>query len=284
MKQYKKYGGLTVSVLKNLVVWGIGLILLTPLFWMISASFKSDDFEVYSFPIQWLPENPTFNAYKYIFTHVRYVNFPAALLNSTMVVTAVTIGSFITCVLAAYAFSKMNFRGRDKIFLLVIISMVIPGEMLFIPQFIIYQSLHLVDKLPVLMVGAIFANAFGLFMIRQSFSVVPNDIIDSATIDGASHITIVKKIMVPLGKQSIITFLLLQFTWVWNDYQGPLLWITSKKNYTATMALSMLKSMADSGTPVSMAGSVMSIIPVIVLFVIFQKYFEQNVISAAIKG
>lgn len=284
MKQYKKYGKLTVSLFKNLIIWLVGLVLLSPLFWMISASLKRDDFEVYSFPIKWLPENATLDAFKYIFTHVRYVNFPAALLNSTIVVIAVTIGSFITCILAAYAFSKIKFIGRDKVFLLIIISMVIPGEMLFIPQFVIYQSLHLVDKLPVLMVGAIFANAFGLFMIRQSFATIPNDIIDSATIDGASHFMIIKNIMIPLGKQSIITFLLLQFTWVWNDYQGPLLWITSKKNYTATIALSMLRSTSDSGTPVSMAGSVLSIIPVILLFIIFQKYFEQNIISAAVKG
>lgn len=284
MKRYKKYREFTASFFKNLMVWLIGLVLLAPLFWMISASLKRDDFEVYSFPIKWVPENPSLDAFKYIFTHVRYVNFPAALINSTIVVVAVTIGSFITCILAAYAFSKINFKGRDKIFLLVIISMVIPGEMLFIPQFVVYQSLHLVDKLPVLMIGAIFANAFGLFMIRQSFATIPNDIIDSATIDGASHFTIIKNVMIPLAKQSIITFLLLQFTWVWNDYQGPLLWITSKKNYTATIALSLLRSTSDAGTPVSMAGSVISILPVILLFIIFQKYFEQNIISAAVKG
>ena len=284
MKKYENSKNLIAALFRNFIIWIFGLILLTPLFWMIVASLKKDDLEVYSFPIKWIPEDPTLNAYKYIFSHVRYVNFPAALLNSTIVVVIVTIGSFITCVFAAYAFSKMQFKGRNKIFLLIIISMVIPGEMLFIPQFVIYQSLHLVDTLPVLMIGGIFVNAFGIFLIRQSFASIPDDLINSAKIDGASHLIIIKNIMVPLGKESIITFLLLQFTWVWNDYQGPLLWITSKKNYTATIALSMLRSTSDSGTPVAMAGSVLSIVPVIILFIVFQKYFEESVISTGIKG
>jgi multiple sugar transport system permease protein len=125
---------------------------------------------------------------------------------------------------------------------------------------------------------------FGVFLIRQSFTAVPRELTEAAEIDGSSKLNTIFRIMVPLAKESIITFLLLQFTWVWNDYQGPLLWISSKDNYTVTFALAILRSVSDSGTPVLMAGSVLSLIPVVLLVVFFQKYFEKSVISAGIKG
>lgn len=272
------------DLVRNLFGWGLGLALLMPLFWMLSASFKTNDFNVFSFPIQWIPEDPTSHAYEFIFKNATYVNFSQAVLNSLFVVLATGIGSFVTCVLAAYAFSKLNFKGRDALFMLFIVSMAIPGEMLFVPQLVVYNQLHVVDTLWSLILPSIFANVFGVFLIRQSFMAIPKELSEAAEMDGASQFTIAFRLMVPLAKETIITFLLLQFTWVWNDFQGPLLWITNKNNYTVTYALSMLRSISDSGTPVLMAGSILSLIPVLVLFVVFQKYFEKSVISAGVKG
>ncbi len=280
----KKTKRILRDIIRNILGWGLGLILLTPLFWMLSASFKNNDFDVFSFPIQWIPENPTFHAYEFIFKGSAYVNFMQSLGNSLLVVVAATAGSFLTCVLAAFAFSKMQFKGRNTIFLMFIFSMAIPGEMLFVPQFIVYNEIHVIDNLLALILPTVFANVFGVFMIRQSFVSIPNEMCEAAEIDGASKLTILFRIMVPLAKETIITFLLLQFTWVWNDYQGPLLWITSKENFTVTYTLSMLRSISDSGTPVLMAGSVLSLIPVLILFICFQKYFEKSVVSAGIKG
>ena len=268
----------------NALGWALGIVLLSPLFWMISASFKKNDFAVFSFPIEWIPMQPTLHAYQFIFKGSAYVNYIQSLLNSLFVVGLITAGSFLTCILAAYAFSKIQFAGRNAIFMFFIVCMAVPGEVLFVPTLAIFNVLGLIDTLWALIIPSIFANIFGVFLIRQNFASIPKELTEAAVIDGAPNLAILFRIMAPLAKESIITFLLLQFTWVWNDYQGPLLWINSKENYTVAYALAMLRSVSDSSTPVLMAGSVISLMPVIVLVVFFQKYFEKNVISAGIKG
>lgn len=273
-----------LQVLKNILIWLVALGLLTPLFWMLSASFKNNDIEVFSYPIKWIPGNPTLHAYEYIFTHTQAVDLPRAFLNSTFVVLVVTIGSFITCVFAAYAFSKIQFRGSNMLFIMVILSLAIPGDVLLVPQFAIFQKIGVINHLSALYIVPVLSNAFGVFMIRQAFVNIPRDLTDSARIDGASHLSIIKNIMVPLSKESIITFLLLQFTWIWNDFQSPLLWISDQKKYTLPIALNMLKSFSDNGTPVVMAGSIITLVPIVIIFIVFQKYFEKSLISAGVKG
>ncbi|MCG8499963.1 MAG: carbohydrate ABC transporter permease [Firmicutes bacterium] len=273
-----------IFFIKNIIMWCIALTLLMPLFWMLSASFKRDNIEVFSFPIKWIPENPTLDSYYFLFKPNPVVNISQSFMNSILVVLIISVASFFTCVFAAYAFSRMEFVGRDVIFIFVIISMAVPPELLIVPHFVTYSMMGVVDTLAVLCIGPIFANAFGTFLIRQTFLGIPKSIIESAKMDGASHLTTLFRIIVPLAKETIITFLLLQFTWVWNNYMGPLLWIKSSDKYTIPLAIKILQELSDAGTPVIMAGSVLSIVPIILIFITFQKYFEKSVISAGVKG
>src|SRR4051794_20260158 len=212
----------------------IGIAFLMPFLWMISASFKVEE-EVLSFPIKWIPQN--WNAienYKEVWTG----SMPFLLLywNSIKVTVLTTLVSCTVSCLAAYGFAKINFKGRDFIFLIVLATFMIPPQTLLVTQFLLYRWLGLYDT----HTGLILLNSFsvfGTFMLRQFYLGISNEIIESARMDGAGHFRIFTSICLPLVRPAIATYAILRFIWTWNDFQNPLIFLRSKELYTIQLGV-----------------------------------------------
>jgi multiple sugar transport system permease protein len=248
---------------------------------MVSASFKGVN-SVYAFPIEWVPKEPTLAGYKNLFAGD--FSFTTFYRNSVFVSAMALIGTFFSCTLAGYAYSKINFVGRDKLFLLKLSTTMIPGTVTMLPTFIIYRSLGLVNSLTALWLPLFFGGAFGVMLMRQNMLSIPNELIESAKIDGASHPRIYWKIALPCVRPSIATLLFMYFLWTWNDYERPLLYIQSRELFTLPFAVKYFANEHTSNVPAIMAANVVSMAIIIILFFVCQKYFVQSVVSSGIKG
>jgi len=190
----------------------------------------------------------------------------------------------VNAAFASYAFSWLQFKGRDGLFLFFLAAMMIPTQVLIVPSFLIFKTFGWIDTYWALIIPFV-SNAFGIFLIRQSFLSIPRDLVDAAKIDGCGHLRIIGNIMVPSSKASFISFALLTFTWRWNDYFWPLIMTNSTKMRTLPVGLVFLRTSEGSiEWNVVMAAAVMVMLPVILLFVTLQRYFVQGVMSSGIKG
>jgi len=259
----------------------MGVLTIMPFIWMISTSFKGIN-DVYAFPIQWIPKNPTIEGYLKLF--VGDFSFITFYRNSIFVASMAMIGTFFSCTMAGYAYSKINFFGRDKLFLLKLSTTMIPGMVTMLPTFIIYRTLGLVNTLTALWLPMFFGGAFGVMLMRQNMVSVPNELIESARIDGAGHPRIYWSIMLPSVKPAIATLLFMYFIWTWNDYERPLLYIQSRDLFTLPFAVKYFANEQTSNIPAIMAANVVSMSMIIILFFFCQKYFIRSVISSGIKG
>lgn len=259
----------------------MGIMFLLPFAWMISASLKIEE-EVLTFPIQWIPDQ--FNAienYKKIWTGA----LPFSLLywNSIKVTVLTTITSALVSALAAYAFAKISFKGKNAIFMIILATYMVPPQTLLVTQFLLYRWIDLYDT----HLGLILLNAFsvfGTFMLRQFFMSVNNEIIEAARIDGAGHLRIFSHIAFPLIRPAIATYAILRFIWTWNDFQSPFIFLNSETLYTIQIGI---KSFADDhGTVYSlmMAASVSAIVPLLIVFIIGQKHVIEGVQLGGVKG
>jgi ABC-type glycerol-3-phosphate transport system permease component len=248
---------------------------------MISASFKGVN-DVYTFPIEWIPKNPTVAGYKNLFAGE--FSFLTFYRNSVFVAAMALVGTFFSCTLAGYSYSKINFFGRDKLFLIKLSTTMIPGMVTMLPTFIIYRTLGLVNTLTALWLPLFFGGAFGVMLMRQNMISVPNELLESAKIDGASHPRIYWNIMLPCVKPSIATLLFMYFLWTWNDYERPLLYIQSRELFTLPFAVKYFSNEQTSNVPAIMAANVVSMSVIIIMFFLCQKYFVQSVVNSGIKG
>ena len=272
-------------VLKTLftIIFGFGGILCVfPFLWMLSTSFKGME-DVFTFPIEWIPSRPTLDAYRRVFAG----DFPFLLFfrNSVFVTTLALIGTFFSCTLAGYAFSKIKFFGRDKIFLLMLSSAMIPTIVTMLPTFMIYRSLGLVGTLVPMWLPFFLGGTFGVMIMRQNMVSIPEELIESARIDGASHPQIYWYIALPSVKPAIATLLFMYFLWSWNDYERPLLYLQGQRHlFTLPFAVQNFANENLQNIPAIMAANIVSITVVIIMFIFCQKYFVQSVMSSGIKG
>ncbi|MEH7238630.1 carbohydrate ABC transporter permease [Bacillus sp. JJ1562] len=259
----------------------IGIAFLMPFFWMISASLKVEK-EVLTFPIQWIPE--TWNAienYKEVWTG----SMPFLLLywNSIKVTILTTLISCTISALAAYGFAKINFKGRDWIFLIVLATFMIPPQTLLVTQFLLYRWIGLYDT----HMGLILLNSFsvfGTFMLRQFYLGISNEIIESARMDGAGHFRIFASIALPLVRPAIATYAILRFIWTWNDFQYPLIFLRSKELFTIQLGVQSFADQHGSVYSLMMAASVSAILPLLIIFVIGQKNVIEGIQLGGVKG
>jgi multiple sugar transport system permease protein len=271
----------TLKIFLSLLLWTGSLLCIFPFLWMISTSFKGVN-DVYTFPIEWIPKNPTTAGYMHLFAGE--FSFLTFYRNSIFVAAMAMVGTFFSCTLAGYAYSKINFFGRDKLFLLKLSTTMIPGMVTMLPTFIIYRTLGLVNTLTALWLPLFFGGAFGVMLMRQNMISVPNELMESAKIDGASHPRIYWSIMLPCVKPSIATLLFMYFLWTWNDYERPLLYIQSRELFTLPFAVKYFSNEQTSNVPAIMAANVISMAVIIVMFFVCQKYFVQSVVNSGIKG
>jgi multiple sugar transport system permease protein len=259
----------------------IGIAFLMPFLWMISASFKVEK-DVLTFPIQWIPQN--WNAvenYKEVWTG----SMPFLLLywNSIKVTVLTTLVSCTISCLAAYGFAKINFKGRDFLFLIVLATFMIPPQTLLVTQFLLYRWVGLYDT----HTGLILLNSFsvfGTFMLRQFYLGISNEIIESARMDGAGHFRIFTAIALPLVRPAIATYAILRFIWTWNDFQNPLIFLRSKELYTIQLGVQSFSDQHGSVYSLMMAASVSAILPLLIIFIIGQKNVIEGIQLGGVKG
>lgn len=279
MKKRNKGGTIVFNILKYAVVLLLTVSMLIPFLWMVSASFKTN-LEVFSFPIQWIPEVFHFENYSNIW---KIADYPLIFFNTAKLTVIITILQIITSTLAAYAFSKIYFPERDKLFLLYLATMMVPYQVVMIPQFSIIRSMGLTNTHMALILIQAF-TPMGVFLIKQFFDGIPNELIEAARIDGLNEFGIYSKIMLPLAKSSMISLAILTITATWNDFLAPLIYISDSKLYTIQLGLRNLCSEYTAEYGQIMAASVISVIPIFLIYCIFQRFFEEGMVSGAVKG
>ncbi|WP_093193526.1 carbohydrate ABC transporter permease [Salimicrobium halophilum] len=259
----------------------VGIIFLLPFLWMISASFKVEA-EVLAYPIEWIPS--TWNAvenYKEVWFGSN--SFLLYYWNSIKVSFLTTFVSVFFSSIAAYSFAKIHFKGRDVLFLIVLLTYMIPPQAIIVPQYLLYSSVGLIDT----HLGLILLNsfsAFGTFMLRQFFMGVNDEIIESAKMDGAGHFRTFFSIALPLVKPAIATYAILRFIWTWNDYQNPLIFLRSEHLYTIQIGIEQFADAHGSIYSLMMAAAVSAVIPLLIVFVVGQKRVIEGISLGGVKG
>ncbi|SFM10509.1 carbohydrate ABC transporter permease [Salibacterium qingdaonense] len=268
------------KVIITIIMFAIGLLFLMPFIWMLSASLKAET-NVFSYPIEWIPSDWKWDNYR----RVWFGEQPFILYywNSIKVTVLTTLLSVTVSAMAAYGFSKIHFKGRNALFLIVLATFLIPAQAILVPQFMMYRVLNLFDT----HLGLILLNSFsvlGTFLLRQFFSSIQDDYIDAAKMDGASHFTIFYKVVVPMMIPAISTYAILRFIWTWNDYQGPLIFLRSDHLSTIQLAIERFSTSSGELYSLIMAGSVSAILPLIIIFIIGQKYVIEGIARGGVKG
>ncbi|MEG0720827.1 MAG: carbohydrate ABC transporter permease [Lachnospiraceae bacterium] len=254
-------------------------ICLVPFWWMLMSSFKYAS-DIFAVPIQWIPKRVTINNYVKLFNEIPFLKY---IFNSSKLTVIITLGQVLTCTLAAYAFARLRFPGRNQIFLAYLGTMMIPWHAIMIPQFDIITKLGLYDTHSGLILLHLF-SPFGVFLLRQYFLSIPNDLSEAARIDGCGELRLCYQIIVPLCKPAIATLIIFTFKNTWNDYLGPLIYLNSQENYTIQIGLKRFVGMYGTDFGPILAGAVISVIPILIIFVCSQKYFVEGIAMSGIKG
>lgn len=257
----------------------LALLMLLPFAWMVSASLKLDK-DVFRFPIEWIPAVPQWDNYSTIWTRIPFLTF---FMNTFKLTVIITLLQLVTSSFAAYAFAKLKFPGRDWLFLAYIGSIAIPWQVYMVPQFIMMRRFGLVDTHWSLILLQAF-SAFGVFLLRQFFVSIPDEILDAARIDGMSEYGIFYRIMLPLSKPALATLTIFTSVAVWNDFMGPLIYLNSMKLKTIQLGLRMFIQQYSADYALIMAAALVSLIPVVILFLFLQRFFIEGIASTGVKG
>lgn len=265
----------------TIILAAIGLVCIYPFLFMLSSSFKISG-DVLSKPMQLIPDPIIFTNFSDLFGGP-YYDFGQWYIN-TIVMTGLTILIKVFVVtITAYAFAKINFKGRDAIFLVLLTSLMIPSDIMLIPRYIIFKQLHILDTMWSLVLPATF-DIYFVFMIRQSFIGIPDSISEAAKIDGCKHFQIYYRIILPLAKPAVVTMVLFTFVWSWNDYMGPYIFISSLDKQMLSVGIKLFTEGTVTDPALQMAAATLVLVPVLVLFLFSQKYFVEGATSGAVKG
>lgn len=268
---------------KTIILYGLliclSLLILLPFFWMVSSSLKTSQ-DVFSVPMTWFPKNPVWKNFSDIWTKIPLLLF---FKNSFKLSIIITLLQVLTSSFAAYPFAKMKFPGKDFLFLCYVATIAVPWQVFMIPQFILIRKLHLADTHLSLILMQAF-TAFGVFLIRQSYLGIPQELSEAARIDGLSEFGIYSKIMLPLSKPAIATLTIFSFVNVWNDYMGPMIYLNSNELKTIQLGLRMFITQYSADYNLIMAAALVSLIPVGVLFLSMQRFFIEGVATSGLKG
>jgi len=263
----------------HLVLLPLAAVMLLPLAWTVIASFETFA-ETQHFPPILRPATLRWQNYQEV---LQLSPFPRWFLNTLIVTVLVVIANLLTCSLAGYTFARLRFFGRDAVFLLVLATLMIPFQVIMIPTFLIVRKLGLIDTLWALVVPNL-TGAFGVFLLRQFFKTLPIELEEAARIDGASRLGILFKIVLPLSGPVLATLAVVTFMWTWNDFLWPLVTIYSERNMTLQLGLLTFQGAHKTNTNLLMAANVMSMLPVLGLFFLAQRYFIRGIATTGLKG
>ncbi len=279
MTKSRFFQGVELTILYAILII-MSLCFIVPFFWLISSSFKEPS-ELFQVPVRWFPKAIQFANYEKMFNTIPFWLY---LGNTVNIVIWNIIGSLISCSLVAYGFSRLRWPGRDKGFILVLVTMILPFQVTMIPQFLMFQKLGWVGTPLPLTVTAFFGNPFYIFLLKQFFSVLPDELTQAARIDGAGEFRIFWQICIPLARPAMATVAIFSFMRCWNDYIGPLLYLSDNRQYTLSIGVQLIRSTLDPKWEVLMAAGVVMVMPVLVIFFLTQKYFIQGISMSGIKG
>jgi multiple sugar transport system permease protein len=272
------------NVLKRMAIYAAVLVgaslTLVPFLWMVSTSLKTRE-QLYRFPPEWIPNPINLESYRVLFNPLPFSTF---FLNSTQVAVLATVGTLLSCSLAAYAFARLRFPGREVIFALLLATMMIPSQVLLLPLFILYKNINWLNTLYPLWVPSFLGSAFGTFLLRQFFLSLPSELTDAAKIDGCSHFGIYWRIILPLAGPGLATLGIFTFMGSWNSFLVPLIVISHNNLKTVPLGLAALQGSNEIRLNAVMAASTLSILPILIVFFFAQKYFVQGVVLTGIKG
>lgn len=268
------------GILFYLMLVVIIAVTILPFVWMVSSSFKGSE-AIRTIPIRWIPEHPTLEGYRRVF-NMQGFSFARASLNSLVLAIACTVVAVGSAAMAAFVFAKLPFRGSGKLFGLYLATMMIPGTVTMVPNYIILRTLGLLDTYTGLILPSL-ANAFGVFLMRQSMMSVNDAYMESAYLEGASLYRIFFQIMLPMVMPTLSTMVLLSFMGSWNSYLWPLIVLTSTDKQTLQVVLGNMNGMYKNNEHVLMAGAVLTILPILAVYLVSQRYVDQGISLGGLK-
>jgi multiple sugar transport system permease protein len=266
-------------LLVNGLLLGAVVLTLLPLVWMVSVSLMSPG-EASTYPPPLLPSQVTFANYRELFAQTGMGRY---LVNSVVLTTAVTLASLLVNVAAGYAFAKLRFAGRDRIFKLLLGALVIPSQVAMVPLFLLLKQLGLVNTYGGVIVPAL-ASIFGIFVVRQYALTVPDDLLEAARIDGASEFRIFHAVILPMLQPIVVTLAVFTSLGTWNDFMWPLIVLNDSELYTLPVALASLSREHVQDNELMMAGAVLTTLPVLLVFLALQRYYIQGITLGSVKG
>ncbi|MFB3895902.1 MAG: carbohydrate ABC transporter permease [bacterium] len=277
----KRYQHLVFNIIIYLLCTAGAVLFVLPFIWMISTSLK-DSNAVFTFPPQWIPRPTQWSNYPESWTLLPFTRF---LMNTCIITFSCIIGQAVSASLVAYGFARMEFKGNRTLFIILISTMMLPGQVTMIPSFLIFKALHWINTFKPLIVPAFFGGgAFFIFLLRQFFLTIPRDLDEAATIDGCNKFDIFWRIMLPLSKPVLATVVVFSFIGNWNDFMGPLIYLNSEQNYTLAIGLNLFQGYHQTSYNLLMAASLIVLLPVLIIFFLAQRYFIEGITLTGIKG
>lgn len=259
----------------------LGLMFIIPIYWMVVTSFKTSG-EAYLFPPSFLPNPVSIEGYQAIWGTV--VPFNLFIVNSMIITIFSVIGTLSSSTIVAFAFARLKWWGKNVWFGILLATMMLPYQVIMIPVYIIFRQLGWLDTFLPLIVPTFLGNAFYIFLIRQFFLSIPKDLEDAARVDGASSFRILWQIFLPNSAPVMLTVLLFSFVGSWNDFLGPLLYLRKLEQMTVSVGLTMFAGYRSPSWTAVMAASTLSILPILIMFILFQRYFVKGIVLTGIKG
>lgn len=272
------------SLLRKSVLYFVllffAMLYLVPFFFLLMGSFKTTS-ELFQVPFKWWPESFDFTNYVNMFNQIPFMNY---LKNTMIIVVFSVIGALVSNSIIAYGFARLRWPGREKAFMVVLATMILPYQVTMIPLYLMFTKMNWVGTFLPLIVPQFFGNAFYIFLLRQFLVGVPKEITESARIEGANEFQIFLRVIMPVSKPVLASVAIMSFIRAWNDFLGPLVFLGSDRLYTLSLAASMLKSNFDPNWDLLLPLGVVMVLPVLILFFVLQKYFIQGITMSGIKG
>ena len=275
----KKSSAVLRRVLLYIVLILIAVIMVVPFLWMLSTSLKTQ-YDAVKIPPVWIPDPPQWENYVKLFTEQPMFQF---MLNTIKIVFFVVLGQLFFSSLAAYSFARISFKGRNVVFFFYIATLMVPGQVTMIPTYLMFAKAGLTDNHLALILPAFF-SAFGVFLLRQFFMSLPRELEEAAEIDGCNPFMTYWRIMLPLVVPAMLTLGVFTLMNTWNDYMGPLIYLSSPEKYMMTLGIAYFKGVYTTQWNLVMAGSIVSVVPILIAYLCAQKYFIEGIAFSGVKG
>lgn len=275
----KKSSAVLRRVLLYIVLILIAVIMVVPFLWMLSTSLKTQ-YDAVKIPPVWIPDPPQWENYVKLFTEQPMFQF---MLNTIKIVFFAVLGQLFFSSLAAYSFARISFKGRNVVFFFYIATLMVPGQVTMIPTYLMFAKAGLTDNHLALILPAFF-SAFGVFLLRQFFMSLPRELEEAAEIDGCNPFMTYWRIMLPLVVPAMLTLGVFTLMNTWNDYMGPLIYLSSPEKYTMTLGIAYFKGVYTTQWNLVMAGSIVSVVPILIAYLCAQKYFIEGIAFSGVKG